>query len=181
MKKPFGSKQEFFAHLQPSTEEGAGKWLDIAGLIAPEEKISLLLSDIETGGVGTLEQVEERFAEIYDNYESYEWSWVVKNLEERLDSKITQISTEQVCEFIKQWKIDSADSNNLILKDAKKEFSDSARIGFGSDGDDQVRSADFEAVRGSFDENSFVAEIKNDTAEKTEAADRLLARIAKLR
>jgi len=71
--------------------------------------------------------------------------------------------------------------NSLILKDAQKEFSEFSMIGYGLDGDQQVKEIDFRAVRGSYKGNSFVSGIENDTAEKAKLANDLAAKIANCR
>jgi hypothetical protein len=51
----------------------------------------------------------------------------------------------------------------MILKDAEKEFDQASKIGFGLDGDEEVRVNDFENVRGKYDENKFVKEIRKES------------------
>ncbi|HNW51407.1 MAG TPA: DUF4954 family protein, partial [Prolixibacteraceae bacterium] len=56
----------------------------------------------------------------------------------------------------------------------KKEFQLSAMTGFGIDGDRKVQQADFEMVRGNFEDNSFVKEIKSHIEKKTKLGNRML-------
>jgi len=56
----------------------------------------------------------------------------------------------------------------MVLKDAEKEFDQHSRIGFGLDGDEQEKLEDFENIRGTYDGNSFVTDIRNESA-KTES------------
>ena len=51
---------------------------------------------------------------------------------------------------------------NLILNDAAKEFSDVVATGFGQDGAAEDAKADFVAVRGQFETNKFVKQMKDD-------------------
>ena len=69
--------------------------------------------------------------------------------------------------------------DSLILKDAQKEFSEFSMIGYGLNGDQQAKESDFRAVRGSYEDSSFIAGVENDTVEKTKIADSLVAEIAK--
>ena len=71
--------------------------------------------------------------------------------------------------------------DSLIPKNTQKEFADFSTIGYGLDGDQQVKENDFRAVRGSYEDNSFVASIGNDTVEKTKISDELIAKMAKCR
>ena len=52
-------------------------------------------------------------------------------------------------------------------------------IGYGLNGDQQAKESDFRAVRGSYEDSSFIAGVENDTVEKTKIADSLVAEIAK--
>ena len=62
----------------------------------------------------------------------------------------------------------------MILNDAGKEFDVMSRLGFGADGTTEDRDADFEAVRGTFDTNKFVKQMK-------QAVEDLNTRIEKLK
>lgn len=59
----------------------------------------------------------------------------------------------------------------LILNDAAKEFEEVTQTGFGYSHDAVERLADFSAVRGTFEENKFVAQIRDEIAEVGRRAD----------
>jgi hypothetical protein len=67
----------------------------------------------------------------------------------------------------------------MILKDAEKEFDQLSRIGFGIDGDTGETNSDFEAIRGIYEENSFVAGLKHEIDEIESTAQKLLNQIHK--
>lgn len=68
----------------------------------------------------------------------------------------------------------------MILADAEREFSETAQIGFGVDGDAEARRADFEAVRGTFSGNKFVAEMNAELAALGERVSGFKAKAAAL-
>ena len=70
--------------------------------------------------------------------------------------------------------------DHMLYADAKKEFAATAQIGFGIDGDVEIKHKDFEAVRGTFEENSFVTEIEKHIVEKNKLGDELINRMKKL-
>ena len=70
--------------------------------------------------------------------------------------------------------------NNMILKDAEKEFDKSSRIGFGNDGDEAIANADFDNIRGNYEDNKFVKGIREDSEKIQVKADKLIAEIEKL-
>ena len=65
----------------------------------------------------------------------------------------------------------------MILNDATKEFDSKSQIGFGIDGDSEMRVKDFEEVRGTFDDNSFVKEIQSESDAINTTATELLNKL----
>ena len=175
----FESPKQLRAVLAADTDLGQGKWLDVFGLLVPQQGLEEILKAVEEGALSTVEQLAQKFQALYEQYPSYEWAWVVKNLERILAKSIDQVTGDDIAGLIAQWKKAAGTLNGLILKDAQKEFADFSMIGYGLDGNRQVREADFRAVRGSYEDNSFVRSIENDTVEKTKIADALIAKIAK--
>ena len=66
--KQFENVGELRAALSPQTSIGTGKWVDLAGLFAPEEAVKKMLDDIKSGAISSLAQVDETFRSMYDNY-----------------------------------------------------------------------------------------------------------------
>ena len=175
------SVKELQTALLPETEVGVGKWLDLAGLFAPEESVEKILSDIENGTVSTLEQVTEAFRLVHDNYQSYEWAWAANVLQQRLGKTIEKITPDDIIEFATVWKEAVVELDHRLYADAKKEFTATAQIGYGLDGDEETKHADFAQVRGTFEENSFVSEIEKHIVAKSELCDELISRMGELR
>ncbi len=179
-KRHFQSIDELREALRPETDMGPGKWIDLAGLFAPEDAVQKMLSDIKNGTIHTLEQVADTFKLMYDNYSMYEWAWAVDILQQIIDKKIDEILPEDIIELTTKWKDAVVYLDNRLYVDAKKEFIATAQIGFGLDGDEKTKLQDFAAVRGSFEQDSFVSEIEKHISSKTELAKELLNRMEKL-
>ena len=64
--------------------------------------------------------------------------------------------------------------NKLIKEDAIKEFDSGAQIGYGIDGDAETVKADFEAVRGNKETNSFIVGLEEESLEITEKWEKLI-------
>lgn len=179
--KRFANMDELRSALQPDTDIGPGKWIDLAGMLAPEELVHRLLDDIESGAVATLEQLDARFASMHENYAAYEWAWAVNVLETRLlGKKVGEFSFEDVIGLVKRWKEAVLELDHRLYADTKKEFAPTAQTGFGLDGDNETQQSDFAAVRGTFEADGFVAQIEKHIADKSRLADELLARIRPL-
>jgi hypothetical protein len=96
-----------------------------------------------------------------------------------LGKAANEITAEDVVNLTEEWKSAVVRLDRMLYADARKEFSASAQTGFGIDGNEDVKHADFEAVRGKFEENSFVAEIERHITSKTKLADELINRLKK--
>jgi hypothetical protein len=75
---------------------------------------------------------------------------------------VKQISSDELLDLVNRWESETIKLDKMILGDAAKEFDNSSKIGFGLDGDEEVRNLDFEAVRGVLDENKFIVGIKEE-------------------
>jgi hypothetical protein len=179
--KQFKSIDELRAALSPETSTGTGKWIDLAGLFAPEESIQKMLSDIENGRIGTLEQVTEAFRLMHEDYPAYEWVWAAGVLQQQVGKTIDKITADDIIELTIKWKEAVVELDHKLYADAKKEFADIAQIGYGIDGNEQTKHSDFAQVRGIFEKDSFVSEIEKHISVKSKLADELISRMEKLR
>ena len=102
-------------------------------------------------------------------------------MQQRLGKTLERLTPDDIITTITDWKKAVVQLDEMLYTDAKKEFAPTAQIGYGIDGDRQTRQADFERVRGTFEENNFVREIERHMAAKTALGDKLIGRIEKLR
>jgi hypothetical protein len=179
--KQFRNINDLQATLAPETSIGTGKWVDLAGLFAPEESIQKMLDDIENSSISTLEQVTEAFRSTHEDYPKYEWAWTASVLQQRLGKSIDKITADDIIELTVKWKKAVIELDHKLYADAKKEFADTAQTGYGVDGDEQTKHGDFAQVRGVFEKDSFVSEIEKHIAGKTKLGDELISRMEKLR
>ena len=70
--------------------------------------------------------------------------------------------------------------DNLLYKDAKKEFSLTFMTGFGVDGSNKEKQQDFEGVRGDFVNNPFVTAVQEHIVNKRALGDELIERLKPL-
>jgi len=176
----FRDIQELRALLRPEVGPGLGKWLDLAGMLAPEQAVLQLLDDIESGAVKSLEEVSDRFTAMHEDYPRYEWTWAADVLQKLLHKTIDEITAADIVAMVERWRKAVVDLDHQLYDDAQKEFSGIVQTGFGVDGDDETRHADFAAVRGTLEADRFVAEIQKHIAAKTALAEELLSRVQPL-
>ncbi len=153
------------------------KWIDTAGMFLSRKDFELLVNDVASGKVKSLEELNDEIHKISNSYKESSWAWCADLIEKRFNLKIDVITKVQLSTIIQDWKENRIKLNNMILKDAEKEFDQTSRIGFGIDGEEEVRDCDFDNVRGRFEENKFVLELKKESEGITSLAERLIKKL----
>lgn len=179
-KNTFNSITELKNILKPTSIIGKGKWIDIGGLICPVNALDIFIESIEHKKIDSIEDVNIGLQQIHQNYYEYEWNWAVELFETYFDIKIENLTKEDIVSVIRKWKTAVVGLDELLFKDAKKEFSLKTQVGFGVDGDEKERNDDFINVRGEFESNSTVLEIKNHIERKEALGDQIILKIKEL-
>jgi len=172
--------ESILREFTPGSGASPEKWFDLSGMIASEEAVQLLQDDIGSGTVDSLEKITSRMEQMHASYEDEVWNWTTRILAERFDMDVSQINADQLLELISRWESETIKLDKMILGDAAKEFDTSSKIGFGVDGNDEVRDMDFEAVRGVLDENKFIKGIKEEIEQTELKAAKLIESIKSL-
>ncbi|MGQ8337972.1 DUF4954 family protein [Sunxiuqinia sp. A32] len=160
--------------LSPDSIVGKGKWIDLAGLIAPDEEITEMLDSVESGKISSLDKIDEVFKILHDNYYNYEWNWTFDFIAEYMGKPVNEMSLEELVSIIDQWRKSVVGIDEMLYEDAKKEFRLESMTGFGIDGDKRIKKLDFENVRGKFEDNTFVTEILDHIKRKTALGERVI-------
>lgn len=164
--------------LKPTIDAGQGEWLDLCGMFAPKAEIKRMSREIVEGTLPTLEAVADRFKWLQDNYYDMEWTWVVEHFKAWWGKEIDEVTVEDVHSIVECWRTSVVTIDNQLYDDARKEFSITARIGFGIDaGGNASRREDFEQVRGDFHSDPFVQMVLEHIKVKNELGDELLGRL----
>ena len=162
--------------LKPVNGTLPKNWLDLSGMLASEQAIQQLEADIVAGTLNSLEKISRALEKIHSSYEEQAWLWTTGILTERFDIDVANPTTDQLTELVDKWESQTIKLDKMILADASKEFDNSSKIGFGVDGDEEVRDNDFEAVRGSMEENKFIVGLH----EEMKACEEKAAELRKL-
>jgi hypothetical protein len=155
--------------------DGTGKWVEICGLFSPASKIDELVNSVKTCKIRSIDELYENLTSIYTNYNNYAWTWCANLISQQTGNKPENILIDSLIQIIIEWKSNAIKLNNMILKDAEKEFDSGSKLGFGIDGDVDTRDSDFQAVRGVYGKNKFVTSLQKESKEIEEKADRLIA------
>lgn len=173
----FRSIEEVREQLMPTMEEGKGEWLDLAGLILPKDSLESRMQEIENGQINSLADIEGYFNEMHRNYYKMEWTWAYGKIEEYYQIDLSTISAGQIIDLVKQWQCSVITLDEMLCRDARKEFSLTSMTGFGVDGSDKEKQGDFEGVRGAFESNPFVTAVKEHIITKRALGDELIGRM----
>lgn len=173
----FETDEAIRERLKPDTEIGLGEWVDIAGLIAPKSEIEQLMNGIESGEINRLRCINESFAEMHENYYTYEWTWAYSMIEEFYGIDPTRVTAKEVITIVRSWREAVVSLDHMVYEDARKEFSLSSMTGFGADGSRNEMKLDFEQVRGDFESNPFVRSVLKHIEVKTALGEELIKRL----
>lgn len=177
---PFRNIEEVRKQLIPVSGEGAGEWVDLSGLILPKTLLDGLIEDIESGKINSLEEIAVFLQKMHEVYYDMEWTWAYQKIEEHYGICLNEITAENVIDLVELWKSSVIGLDEMLYKDAQKEFSLTSMTGFGVDGTRKEKEEDFETVRGAFEQNPFVTAVKEHIITKRALGDELIGRMEKL-
>jgi hypothetical protein len=161
--------------LNSHSETGKNRWIEICGMFSPAEKIEALINSVKEGTISSVEDVQQFLLHIFENYESYSWNWCAELIQRQTGAEPGMLSPEELIRIITDWKTNAVKLNNMILKDAEKEFDTASKLGFGIDGDEQIRDLDFLSVRGNYEGNKFVSSLRKEIREIEEKGDKIIS------
>lgn len=177
----FKTNHEIRERLKPDTAIGKGKWVDLAGLIAPVDEIEKLMNHIGKGKINTLEEIRKTFESLHNNYYTYEWTWAIDMIQKETGKNLADFAAEDIIRLTRKWKKSVTDLDKMLYEDAKKEFTLAKHTGFGVDGDLKIKLLDFAQVRGDFEKNQQVSAIKDHIEKKTFLGNELIKRMKLIR
>lgn len=138
------------------------KWIDVSGMFSPEHLIENLINSVQKSDINSIDNIEIELDNIFKSHNKNLFNWCLGLMEKIYKKKINKFSMEDIIKIISDWKTAKITFNNLVLKDAEKEFQNKIKIGFGLDGNSLRTDKDFKEVRGTYNENNFVKEIQDE-------------------
>lgn len=135
-------------------------WADVGGMLVGRQRLQELTAAVAAGQFADAAQFQAALAAAHAAYDQDEWSWVRHTFAAREGKEVDQLDEAGLAQMEAEYRKLSASYLKKVLADAEKEFDPLAMLGYGADGDDADRAADFAAVRGSFATNSFVKQLQ---------------------
>ena len=177
---PMSSDADLRRRLRPDCESGYGEWVDLSGLIVPKHEVDRMISDVLTGEITDICGLNDRFHALHKAYYDMEWTWAYKVMLEYFGLEADKITAADIIDIVKKWLDAVIGLDKMVYADAKKEFSLSAKPGFGADGSTFDMEKDFEQVRGAFESNSFVTAVTRHIEVKSALGERMMDQLNKL-
>jgi len=175
--KTFYAISKFRDLLHQNAASGNPSWIDMAGLVVPEDKLADTIQDIKSLKDPDLDALEGLFTALYNRYKEYIWDFTCGVLSDRLEISESAVTLEDLQGIIDRWRENKIRLNNMILSDAKKEFDANSKIGFGLGGDDSIKDADFQAVRGNYEDNAFIKGLLENNTQIENKAQEILGKL----
>lgn len=170
--KSFSTKAELLSLLQPSNgQQKASEWIDLNGMMTTKSAIDMLCQDIVTKRL-TLNEINAELHQINSRHDEYLWEFAATLLSlSDLDAIVALLSDyPQRCH------------NHLaaVEHDVCKEFASNMQVGYGIDGDEKIRTADFTAVHGNSNDEPFLNDYQQEVLTSVNDAQLLLQHIQSL-
>ncbi len=146
----------------------ASEWIDVLGLICRKDKIEAFEEKVIAGKIDSVDNVLKALKDLNAVYESDAKDHAMAFIVQLLEKTPAEIDKEDLKAVLADGAKAFVKLNKLIREDAIKEFDPGAQIGYGIDGDADTVKADFEAVRGDKETNSFIVGLQEESDNVTE-------------
>lgn len=151
-------KKQLFAETVSTSE----KWCDVSGMITPVNEINKIIEMVKSGELSCINCFEDKLRDLFNSYEEYAWKWTAGLILQTLEKTSQNIEKDDLIKLLENWDKSNSKLNNMILKDAEKEFDENSRMGFGIDGTPQEKEEDFKNVRGEYSNDKFVLGLEKE-------------------
>jgi len=156
------------------------EWLDIGGQLMPRQRLRDLEDAIESGRISTITAFNTKLKKISRAYTIDEWFWVKSAYKQVFDLDLANAVKDDIMKAAQMFLKAKSKFLKLVAADAEKEFDELSHTGFGQDGSDDDIEKDFYRVRGRYDENKFVRELKNSIEKLQQRIERFERRLSGL-
>lgn len=104
----------------PDSTVGAGKWVDLLGMLAPEADIVALVDDIRRGEISDINDVAAVLADIHNAYAEHKWAWAYRLI---LDyHNLDTLTEDDRDRLIESLRASRQEWLSAIRYDAEREF-----------------------------------------------------------
>ena len=162
---------EIISNLEYDKNNVFENWSDIGGLICAKDRVDNIIKDLENDKINDIKTLTERFEKLYNIYSEDEKSWVMNSIKSRYN--IESINKDNIKKLLDEHKILLEKAYDIFYKDVEKEYDTAKMVSAGID-DKTMMEKDFEAVRGTVNDNTFVVKYKKDMENKINDINNLI-------
>lgn len=177
----FDKSRPLGEQLIPDCDDNVKVWADMAGLIIPMSRVKKLIAKIKSDELNSLESIQKAFEKENDAYSKYTWKFIADNFKACYGLSLENVTPDDIISIISRWEESVSSLETLRRHDAKKDFAETTKIGYGIDGDDATREADFDAVRGLIEKNDQLFDFINHYHSISQKGYEAIARMKELR
>jgi hypothetical protein len=159
---------------------GRCDWVDVGGMLVPAHGLNSVLNDVRTGALDTLELLAEALVALHEQKPRHAWQWCTDIIEQRYDITPDTATPQELERILAAYRSALGDILGVVEFDAAKEFDDAAMVGYGIGGDEAVRMADFQAVRGTMESNAVLGELRKTFQHAMREAEAAVERLRAL-
>jgi hypothetical protein len=157
--------------------DSSRQWVDVGGQLMPAGRLERLLRGIEEGRLNDVPSIEREFDEALACYADDEWAWVHRSCSASIGLDLSGPTHSALQQAVEGYRDAKQKYVGMVLADATKEFEQPSRTGFGPEGTENEESveADFRAVRGDYDTNRFVRQMRDELDSVQQRTARILS------
>ena len=159
------------------TQPAKTLWVDAAGMVVPINLIKPLYDELGKPELNSIKKINDRFKQIHADYDNYAWQWcqkIIRNIFQLTDDREL---VPTLVHITVNWQVSSEKAIRRILKDAAKEFAPKSRIGYGINGNEEMRDREFASIVGTYNENSFIIELNKNLESISTQAEKTLSKL----
>ncbi|MEI0749718.1 DUF4954 family protein [Brachyspira pulli] len=164
--------EEIISNLQYEENNIFENWVDIGGLICAKQRIDNIIKDLEDNKINDIKTLTAEFEKLYNLYTEDEKSWVLNMAKSRYN--LEAIDKNTISNLLEKHKSLLDEAYNIFYKDVQKEYDISKMVSSGID-DKTIMEKDFEAVRGTVNDNAFVIKYKKDMENKINDINKIIS------
>lgn len=125
--------------------DGTGPWIDVAGQYMTRRACEEILAEVDEGRLVSLDGVDDRFRAFDADYPAYAFDWAFRACASRLGHAP---SPQELARAVDAGLAAREELRRTTDADRDRDCSMAMAVGYGLDGDEHVRRADYLAVRG---------------------------------
>ena len=147
------------------------EWSDLSGLTAPNAEIGRILEILPS--MHSIHELKLALAGLYEHYQEWEWGYAVSLAECFYAKPVDEFTPSDWSNILEKGISATAAFGQWQQADAAKEFAPGMQVGYGPDSGEAEHQAEFTAIHGTPETNSFLEKLQREYELKITEAEKL--------